>query len=190
MKKILFLLVLLSIQFISCRNGSNTEVKTKYEDSINKIVIQSFPSFHLPSLLVLDIKNREVIFQRIGRREFFEVTPLPEVKVIKTLAPKSCRFRIDSLSFQFLKDSIIMNLKNIDFEDKYENHLDGIGNTILFVYESGEIEEVELINSYTENQITLLKYLNKLTEKAHSDSLSRSYLSTLNGYYCCNLGSH
>jgi hypothetical protein len=183
MKIIMFLLVLFSIQFISCRNQTNIEIEKKNDDYINKIVIQNYPSFHLPSLLVLDIENQEIIFQRIGNREFLEVTPLPEGKVIKTLAPKSYRFRIDSSNFNYLKDSIIMNFSFEDFEDKEEDVHDGIGNSILYIFESGKIEDIELSNSYTENQIRLLNYLILLTEKVHPDSLSRIYLNRLNEYY-------
>jgi hypothetical protein len=183
MRNLILVVVLLSLQFISCRNLKDSEIEKNKEDYISKIIIQNYPSFHLPSLFVVDIKNQEIIFQRIGQREFIEVTPLPEGRVIRTLAPKSFAYRIDSSSFQFLKDSIVINFSFEDFEDKHKNVDDGIGNSILYIFESGKIEDVELSNSYTENQIKLLKHLLILTEKVHTDSISRIYLNRLKKYY-------
>ena len=130
-----------------------------------------------------DLRNHEIIFQRIGSRERYEVTPLPERNVNKRIAPKSCRFELDSSNYQFLIDSIIVNFSQDDFIDKFKDYEDGIGSSFLYIFHDGNYKDIELINSYTENQIKLLKFLISRTEKINTDSLTENYLKNLMDYY-------
>lgn len=168
---------------VACRNEQNIETNKKDLDSIKKTIIQNYPTFHLPSMFLLDIENREIIFQRLGQREIIEITPLPEGKVIKKSAPKSYLYKIDSLNYQFLMDSIIHKFSNEDYKDKYEDCHDGIGNSFLYVFENEKFEDITLKNSYTENQTKLLKFLIILTQQSHPDSLIINYLNQLYEYY-------
>ncbi len=175
---------LISLLFLpSCERNKTVEIDRKNEDAIKKIIIQNYPSFHLPSMFLLDIENREIIFHRIGQKEVIEVTPLPEGEVNITFAPKSYRFAIDSVNYQLLYDSIICKFSSDDYKDKYEDYDDGKGNSVLYIFESGKSEDITLSNSYTDNQNKLIKFLITLTESMHPDSLSKDYLRNLGNYY-------
>lgn len=175
---------LISLLFLlSCERNKTVEIDRKNEDAIKKIIIQNYPSFHLPSMFLLDIENREIIFHRIGKKEVIEVTPLPEGEVNITFAPKSYRFAIDSVNYQFLYDSIICKFSSDDYKDKYDDCDDGKGNSVLYIFESGKSEDITLSNSYTDNQNKLIKFLITLTESMHPDSLSKDYLRNLDNYY-------
>lgn len=182
-KQTTIILIILSLMFSCKTETKNDSSQFQNVKKINKTIIQFFPSFNLPSLIICDLNNQEIIFQRLGNKTHLEVTPLPEGKVIETRAPLSCAFNIDSASYTFLMDSIINKLNENDFHDLYEEANDGTRNSIVYIFSDSTFTDIELNNSFTNNHLALFNFLLAQTIKNHNDSASIDYLKTLKKYY-------
>lgn len=182
MKVLLYFLIFFSI--LSCNKSVQKKtLEEKTHDNITKVLIQFYPSFHLPSQIYCDITTGEIIFQRIGAKKHLEVTPLPLGKVIERHAPQSIKIDIETKNLHFLTDLILIKFNETDYIDKSEEYEDGIGNSILYVFNSGEIKDIELTNSFTENQLKLIRFLIMITAQKHTDSLAIKYLHQIEEYY-------
>ena len=175
--KVLYLT--LCIVLFSCKDSTDKKAPFKNEDTIDKIVILFFPSFHENSLMLLDFVDRQQTFRRIGTKNFFrEIAPK---KFIEIQGPKGMNFQIDSLSYSYLKD---IPFNEEDFIDKVNlDYLDGIGHSILYIFKSGRIEDADLGNSLTENEYKLLIKLIDLSIEQSTDSLTTQYLKDLRKYH-------
>jgi len=169
----------LCVIFLSCKDNTGKEVLCESEDVIDKIIIQFHPAFHDHSLMLLDFSTKEQTFQRMGQKIYYQVIPPREV--IKVCAPISMSFRIDSLSYSFLRDSISFNEE--DFTDQKRACSDGIFHTMLYVFNSGRIEDADLVNSLTESQRKLIMKLIDLSITQTTDSLTKKYLEDLKRYH-------
>ena len=72
---------------LSCNNSDKQQTdlnklteKDKNNYYLDKIIIQSYPSFITPSMFILDFSTEEVIFQRLGSKSFMRFVPPPECK--------------------------------------------------------------------------------------------------------------
>jgi hypothetical protein len=173
--KAIVLYLILCMVIISCKENSGKKIQFENEDTIDKILIQFYPTWQDNSLMLFDFSTRQLAFQRMGQKEYFHAIPPKEI--IQKYAPKSMNFQIDSLSYYYLRDSITFNQN--DFIDKEEATLDGIAHAILYIFKSGKIEDVDLINSLTGNEYKLIIKLIDLNIAHSTDSLTRKYLEDL-----------
>ncbi len=134
-RKILLCLLWINIIISSCKENTNGKIadekdtantSVKQEDSIDKILIQFYPSFERASLILLDFSENQQIFQRIGHKEYSNVS---------LDSPKSMVFPLDSLSYSYLKDSISFGRE--DFVNRQDFVEDGISHSILYIFKSG-----------------------------------------------------
>lgn len=178
MKTLNIIFYLCIILFSSCKK-SISEVSPKNE--IDKIIIEFRPSFILPCTMVLDLSQPDLLFHRIGAKAFYKFRPYPEIaKEVK--APQSIYFRLDAQTEAYLKDSILFS--ETDFVDRDDPEvLDGIGNSIIYIFKNGEMRDIDLSNSHTQNQQVLFQKLIDECISHSSDSLTSDYLKRLKGYY-------
>ncbi len=179
-KKILLFLLFSSMIILSCKENNNREsvhrqyvndTSVKKEDFIDKILIQFYPSFERASLILLDLSKNQQTFQRIGHKEY------PNVSLD---SPKSMTFQLDSLSYAYLKDIVF---EQEDFGDRQDHVEDGISYSILYIFESGRIEDVDLHNSLTDNEYKLITKLIDLNIAHSTDKTTTNYLRLLKGSY-------
>lgn len=170
-----FLVYLMLYVIVSCKEKVDKKIQFENEDIIDKILIQFYPTFQDNSLMLLDFSTRQLNFQRIGLKKYFY--PIPPREIVLKYAPKSLSFQIDSLSYFYLRDSI--TFERDDFIDKEISCYDGISYTILYIFKSGRIEDVDLINSLTENEYKLIIKLIDLNIAHSTDTLTRKYLEDL-----------
>jgi hypothetical protein len=182
--KAILIYLILSVT-VSCKE--NTDKKNQFqfenEDIIDKILIQFYPTFQDNSLMLLDFSTKQLNFQRIGLKKYFH--SIPPKEIVLKYAPKSINFQIDSLSYSYLRDSISFNKE--DFVDKERAYNDGISHTILYIFKSGRIEDVDLINRMTDNEHKLIVKLIDLNITHSTDSLTSKYLEDLRRYHYRNI---
>jgi len=177
--KTVILFLILCMIFTSCRKNAGKEFSCKDEDTIDKILIQFHPSFHDNSLMLLDFLTKELTFHRMTPKEYYKLIAPKEI--VRVQAPISMNFQIDPLSYSFLRDTISFNKE--DFIDKKRNYYDGIFHTILYMFNSGRIEDVDIDNSLTENERKLIVKLIDLSILQSTDSLTKKYLEDLKEYH-------
>ncbi len=174
---------LIFISFLSCFACENRQdpavVMEERSDGINSIIIEFYPSYHEPSIAILNLKDEIVVFKRIGQKSFFR--PQKHAVIDEITAIRSVHFKLDSCVSQFWKDSIWFTEE--DFTDQEKDVLDGIFNTILYIFENGNIHDVDLNNSITPNQHKLIVMLIDETIPQTSDSLTENYFRKLREYY-------
>jgi len=177
-KTIVSILSLFMILF-SCKVDTSKKMPPENEDKIDKILIQFFPAFHARSLMLLDFSKKQQTFHRIGTKMFYMTTGPEEISEI--YAPKSMNFQIDSLSYSYLRDISFNKEDFADYEEK-EIYTDGINYSILYIFESGKIEDVDLRIFLTENQYQLIVKLIDLNIAQSTDSITTEYLKDLKNY--------
>lgn len=165
--KVIFILLLLIC--ISCQ--------TKKEDrpvdhKISKFLIQIFPSFLSPSIILVDMDKDEVIFQRIGSK-----TPIySEDGVLIPHAPNAMIYKMNDQDHKFIDNC---KFENVDFVDHSPEVEDGYSTNMLFTYDDGNCKDVELVVFHTPNQKKLIRYLTTLMYDNQTDSVSKNYLKRL-----------
>jgi hypothetical protein len=153
------------------------------KNDIYLITINFYPSFIEPSTAILDLNKGIVVFKRFRSKKSYHFEPptkkneAPDIKEI--FAMKTVSFKLDSCNYAYIKDSLIFTEE--DFIDKIsEGTLDGIGNSILYLYEDGKIQDIDLGNRFTENQI---KLFTKLINAAIIAYPKNTYFKDLRQYY-------
>jgi len=183
-EKIVVMCLSFCLLVLSCKENSSKQIEKEVpfenEDMIDKIIIQFLPSFNEFSLMLLDLSKREQTFQRIGQKKYYRTT-LPR-GFTRIIAPKSINFQLDSLSYSYFRN---ISFDEEDFIDKEEIVADddNIYHSILYVFKSGKIEDVDLKNSLTENEYKLIIKLIDLNIVHSTDSLTTKYLKGLRRYH-------
>ena len=162
---------------VSCKN-TKKEILIENNDRIDKVLIQFFPSFIEPSLMLLDLSKWQHTFQRFGLKKYYQA--IPPRDIIQIHAPKSLNFQIDTLSYSYLRD---ISFDEEDFMDKEVICDDGIFHTILYVFKSGRIEDIDLKNAMTENEYKLIVRLIDMSIDQSTDSITTKYLKELRKYH-------
>ena len=174
MKKVVLMFIpalICGVMLTNCKRAEqNKEIPIENIDTIEKILIQFFPSFNKPSLMLLDLSKEQVTFQRIGLKNDYRAL----------YAPKSLNFQIDSLFHSYFKG---ISFNEEDFIDKKNYNPDGIHHTVLYIFKSGRIEDIDLINGMTENEYKLIIRLIDISIVQSTDSLITTYLKDLREYH-------
>ncbi|MDR2840514.1 MAG: hypothetical protein LBV75_04540, partial [Paludibacter sp.] len=146
-------------------------------------IVNFHPSFIESSTAILDLHKGIVVFKRFGAKKSYRFEPptkkneFPDIKEI--FAMETVSFKLDPCDYAYIKDSLIFT--DEDFIDKTsEGTLDGIGNSILYLYEDGKIQDIDLSNSFTENQTKLFTILIDAAIIAHPQN---TYFRNLIQYY-------
>jgi hypothetical protein len=85
---------------LSCKNVRK-QILFENKDTIDKILIQFYPSFNELSLIFLDLSKGQQIFQRIGQKKYYRAIPPREI--IQIHAPKSLNFQIDYIMSPYFR---------------------------------------------------------------------------------------
>jgi len=186
MKKLRLILILLLICGVSCKRDASSDKHEKQKDwRISKVFFNILPSFHDDSQIMLDMEQKEVIFQRLSTSVYFIAPTKLDPNPKQFVPPKSIRYDLSYDQYFFLKDSIFSKFIVDDFVDRIPVEYDGpvsnddfVGFSILYTFRSADLVKVER-PSYSTNQNRLLNYLIISTIKAHNDSASISYLQRL-----------
>ena len=179
MKGFLLLDLVFCLMILSCKE-SNQNTISENTDRVDKILIQFYPSFHEPSLMLLDLSTNQLAFHRLGTKEYYQPIESPR-SILWKQAPKSIVFQLDSTSYNYLNDSISYNSE--DFKDREEDCTDGIWHTVFYILRNGKFEDVDLKNSLTENEYKLIVKLIDLSINQSTDSITTSYLKNLKNYH-------
>lgn len=183
MKKLQLTFVLLLILCVSCkRSPSYEQLVTNRDLKFGKVLIIFYPSFQIASLIMLDMENKEVLFQRVGNKILYKPFSLSEDTSEKEYAPESMRFNLSQNQYEYLKDSLLSKFSDSDYVDRYLEMEDGITNSILFTLKSGSVIDVET-NERTLNQKMLIRQLISLAIINQKDSVSLSYFKRLSQSY-------
>jgi hypothetical protein len=97
---------------------------------------------------------------------------------IKEIITDTISFDLESCIYAYLKDTLIFNEE--DFIDRNYDCKDGISNSILYLFENGNIQNVKLNNDFTKNQI---KLFTKILDAAIIAQPENRYFKALREYY-------
>ena len=172
-EKIIVLYICIYVIVLSCTDNPNKEVTLENEDTIDIILIQFYPAFDATSLMLLDLSKKQQTFRYIEHIEF-----IPKYK--ETIVPENMHFKLDSLSYSYFRN-ISFNVE--DFIDTNSLAPDGIAHSILYVFNSGRIEDVNLKGGLTKNTYKLITKLIDLNIAQSTDSLTTEYLKILKQYH-------
>ena len=171
--RMFFLMFVSAINLFACSSNNSKQIVTEFpfeeEDTIDKILIQFYPAFIDNSLMLLDLSKKEQTFQRIGLKVFYW-----------KIAPKSLNFQIDTLSYSYFRN---ISFNEEDFVDKEDRPDDGIMHTILYVFKSGRIEDVDLKKKMTANENNLIIKMIDLSIEHSTDSITTEYLKDLRKFH-------
>lgn len=103
--------------------------------------------------------------------------------IVEVFSPKTTYHKIDSVSCNFLKDSILNQLSDIDYEDTNIPIPDGILTIITITDSENSVKSMDLSPATTANQKNLILNLIDITLESQTDSLNIDYLVDLKSYY-------
>lgn len=179
MKNLYFIFCICVIScFPSCKK-TGKEVTLKNGNPVNFIFIEFLPSFIEPSIVLFDLSKNIVVIRRIGPKEFYRPKEYPVIEKITAL--NTLNFRMDLCDYAYLRDSLVF--KDEDFVDRKIEANDGMFSSFLFVFDNGEIKDVELHVDYTNNQRELIKRIIDSAIKQSQDSISIDYFHKLKKQY-------
>lgn len=186
LKPIVFILAFITI---SCSriSESNTEKiggnQIYQSPQIEMIQIQFEPAFLCPAILTLNFKDEKILFQRVGRRNKLLIPPVDSGKAKEMFSPRTTYFKIDSLGFANLKDSVLSKFTNSELIDMKQDMMDGFWASVIFAYSDNSIKDFELNNSGSKKHYQLIVELLDFCIRNETDSLTKKYLIDMKAYY-------
>lgn len=188
MKKLTFAL-LLGVLLISCSEKSIENHIINNENAFKKVIVQFYPSFLEPSIMILDMQDSTIIFQRFGFKTRYKITEDDSENKLDPTISIDSTFAIPSIKCLLTKNDYIdlrnnFHFKDDDFIDRYNFDVcDGKANTIFFVLENGNMIDIDLSNSYTAIQKRFLKKTINICLRQKINKSTREYLTKLDEYY-------
>lgn len=167
----------------SVRKEDQVEVKKEIEN----IIVEFHPAFDEPSIAFFDLTNNRVVFKRLGAKTFYRFKDLPSSansipEILEKSAIESISYSLILSDYSFLKDSI--QFTDEDFIDMEFGAHDGIFVSIIYVFNDGSIEDIDLSNSRTKNHNKLIDILiNGAISSQPKDSLTKEYFYELKSYF-------
>lgn len=175
------LLCVMSVFILSCGGGTQKKNQIETVDEIDKILIQFYPSFDQPSIMLFDLPENQVSFLRFDGKINIPGTDESTRQAADYHVPGGVVFSLNPQAYAYVKDSIVFDRH--DFTNRSEFWHDGIGHTISYAFKNGGFKDIHLNNSLTQNQRSLIINLINAGIGRSADSMTVAYLKNLREYH-------
>lgn len=175
------ILGLLTLLAVACGRKSEDLTEKTSENRIEKVMyLFTTPVRSHYSFLWWDANTSDVVFKDVSGAALMydnETQRHIEMPNLQTI-----RFVVDSLSANYIRDSLLLCPADLNFVDNSIQD-DGTGIQWMVTYSDGSFFEGYYNGGgATENHTRLARYLIKLTQEQHPDVLAKDYLQSLQNH--------